>query len=73
MITLIRSETFDRWLQRLRDKTALIRILARLRNVGEGNFGDVKTDRRRRIGNAGAYRAGPSAVLHGSQWHHRFF
>lgn len=42
MITLIRSETFDRWLQRLRDKTALVRILAWLRNVGEGNFGDVK-------------------------------
>ena len=42
MITLIRSETFDRWLQRLRDKTALVRILARLRNVGEGNSGDVK-------------------------------
>jgi putative addiction module killer protein len=42
MITLVRSETFDRWLHRLRDKTALIRILARLRNVGEGNFGDVK-------------------------------
>ena len=43
MITLIRSETFDRWLNRLRDKTALVRILARLRNVGEGNFGDVKS------------------------------
>lgn len=42
MITLIRSETFDRRLQRLRDKTALVRILARLRNVGEGNFGDAR-------------------------------
>jgi putative addiction module killer protein len=43
MITLVRSETFDRWLNRLRDKTALVRILARLRNIGEGNFGDVKS------------------------------
>ena len=42
MITLVRSEMFDRWLHRLRDKTALVRILARLRNAGEGNFGDVK-------------------------------
>lgn len=42
MITLVRSETFDKWLHRLRDKTALVRILARLKNAGEGNFGDVK-------------------------------
>jgi putative addiction module killer protein len=42
MIALVRSETFAGWLHRLRDKTALVRILARLRNVGEGNFGDVK-------------------------------
>lgn len=42
MITLIRSQTFDNWLRRLRDKTAQFRILARLRNAGEGNFGDVK-------------------------------
>lgn len=42
MITLVRSKTFDRWLHRLRDKIALVRILARLKNAGEGNFGDVK-------------------------------
>lgn len=42
MITLVRSETFDRWLHRLRDKIAMVRILARLKNAGEGNFGDVE-------------------------------
>ena len=42
MYTLLRSDTFDRWLRKLHDKTAQARILARLKNAGEGHFGDVQ-------------------------------
>lgn len=42
MNTLLRSETFDRWLRKLRDAKAKARILARLEAATLGNFGDVK-------------------------------
>ena len=31
----------DRWVRRLRDRRAIARINARLRNVSMGNFGDI--------------------------------
>ena len=39
---MIESATFGRWLRGLRDRSALSRINARLRNVSLGNFGDAK-------------------------------
>ncbi len=33
---------FDKWLKKLKDRSAKIRILARLDRVTHGNFGDVK-------------------------------
>ena len=41
MIEIVESATFKRWLQRLRDRRAVARINARLRNVTFGHFGDV--------------------------------
>ncbi|KFX30112.1 type II toxin-antitoxin system RelE/ParE family toxin [Ralstonia solanacearum] len=42
MHTLIRSDTFDQWLEKLRDKRAKARIVARLVSASFGNFGDCK-------------------------------
>ncbi len=43
MIELIQSETFARWLGKLKDRSAIMRINARLRRLIEtGNFGDAK-------------------------------
>ncbi len=43
MIEVIQSETFARWLGKLKDRTAIMRINARIRRLTEtGNFGDVK-------------------------------
>ncbi|UCV14115.1 type II toxin-antitoxin system RelE/ParE family toxin [Quatrionicoccus australiensis] len=43
MIEIIQSETFARWLGKLKDRSAVMRINARLRRLTEtGNFGDVK-------------------------------
>ncbi|WP_412770382.1 type II toxin-antitoxin system RelE/ParE family toxin [Ralstonia solanacearum] len=42
MHTLIRSDTFDQWLEKLRDKRAKARITARLVSASFGNFGDCK-------------------------------
>jgi len=33
---------FDKWLKKLKDRSAKIRILARLDRVTQGNFGDIK-------------------------------
>ena len=42
MLTIVRSETFTRWLRRLRDAQARTRINARLRRVETtGNLGDA--------------------------------
>ena len=42
MIQIIESSTFKRWVRRLRDRAAVARINARLRNVTNGHFGDVR-------------------------------
>ncbi|MEN3165183.1 type II toxin-antitoxin system RelE/ParE family toxin [Tistrella mobilis] len=42
MIDLIKSDTFDRWLDALRDIRAKSRIQTRIRRLSLGNPGDVK-------------------------------
>ena len=42
MVTFLRSETFDTWLAKLKDKIGRARILHRIRAAEHGNFGDVK-------------------------------
>jgi putative addiction module killer protein len=43
MIEIIQSNTFARWLGKLKDRAAVMRINARLRRLTEtGNFGDAK-------------------------------
>lgn len=42
MIEIVESSTFKRWLRDLRDRGAVARINARLRNISLGNFGDAK-------------------------------
>ncbi len=42
MIRIIESSTFKRWIRRLRDRVAVARINARLRNVTNGHFGDIR-------------------------------
>ena len=42
MAEIIRSETFDRWLKRLRDSEVKARILMRIRRLSLGNPGDVQ-------------------------------
>lgn len=41
MLEIIKSETFDKWLKSLRDRTAIARINARLRRASLGNLGDT--------------------------------
>ena len=42
MLEIIESATFKRWVRGLRDRRAVARINARLRNASLGNFGDTK-------------------------------
>jgi putative addiction module killer protein len=42
MIVVIKSATFDRWFDALRDPNAKARIAVRIRRLGLGNPGDVK-------------------------------
>lgn len=42
MYEIIQSETFERWLKGLKDRQAIMRILARLRRVSEGSLGDTR-------------------------------
>ena len=42
MIEVLESATFKRWIRGLRDRNAVARINARLRNVSLGNAGDAK-------------------------------
>lgn len=43
MLEIIQSETFARWLGKLKDRQAIARINARIRRLSEtGSFGDVK-------------------------------
>jgi putative addiction module killer protein len=39
---LRKTEIFDRWFAKLKDRSAKIKILARLDRVENGNFGDYK-------------------------------
>lgn len=43
MIRILQTEVFRRWLHGLRDDQAVVRITARLRRVGQGNLGDVRS------------------------------
>lgn len=43
MIEVIKSATFDRWLRRLKDRRAQMRIQARIDRCAAGNPGDAKT------------------------------
>lgn len=43
MLEIVQSTTFSRWLAKLKDWAAIMRINARIRRVAEtGNFGDAK-------------------------------
>lgn len=42
MVSVIKSETFERWLSSLRDRVAQARIVSRLLRLEDGNFGDAK-------------------------------
>ena len=42
MIEVIESATFKRWIRGLRDRSAVARVNARLRNISMGNAGDAK-------------------------------
>ena len=42
MLDIVESATFSRWVEGLRDRRAVARIQARLRNVAMGNFGDTR-------------------------------
>lgn len=46
MLDVIQSETFARWLGKLKDRRAVAKINARIRRLSEtGSFGDVKPAR----------------------------
>jgi putative addiction module killer protein len=42
MVEVVRSETFDRWLRKLKDRQAVARVLVRIDRLAAGNPGDVK-------------------------------
>ena len=42
MFEIVESATFKRWIRRLRDRSAVARINARLRYVSLGNIGDAR-------------------------------
>ncbi|MDP3636724.1 MAG: type II toxin-antitoxin system RelE/ParE family toxin [Azonexus sp.] len=43
MLDIVQSETFSRWLSKLKDRSTIMRVNARLRRIAEtGNFGDAK-------------------------------
>ncbi len=42
MVEIVKSDTFDRWLRKLRDPLARSRIEMRLRRLSLGNAGDVR-------------------------------
>ena len=42
MIKIYKTDNFQKWLNRIRDKQALYRITTRLQRIEDGNFGDVK-------------------------------
>jgi putative addiction module killer protein len=42
MLEVVRSEAFDRWLRKLKDRQAVARVLVRIDRLAAGNPGDVK-------------------------------
>jgi len=42
MIEIVRTEVFDRWARKLKDRSALARISVCIRKMSLGNLGDVK-------------------------------
>lgn len=42
MVEIIKSDTFDRWLRKLRDSQAKARVEMRIRRLSLGNPGDVQ-------------------------------
>jgi len=42
MFEVIKTETFERWLRRLKDRMAVARINARIRRMSMGSLGDTK-------------------------------
>ncbi|EPT5086688.1 type II toxin-antitoxin system RelE/ParE family toxin [Salmonella enterica subsp. enterica] len=42
MKEIIRSAIFSGWLESLKDRKAVMRILARIERMSEGNFGDAE-------------------------------
>lgn len=40
---IYKTDTFNDWFDSLKDKTVKFRILARLKRISLGNFGDVKS------------------------------
>jgi putative addiction module killer protein len=42
MIEVRRTEDFTRWLKRLRDRTARMKIITRIQRIELGNVGDAK-------------------------------
>lgn len=43
MVEIVRSQTFVRWLKRLKDRRAIAKIVQRIDRLSLGNFGDVKS------------------------------
>jgi putative addiction module killer protein len=43
MNTILRTETFDIWLTKLKDARCKARIIERIRSAERGNFGDCKS------------------------------
>lgn len=42
MNTINRAETFSTWLAKLKDLKARVKIVIRIKQASQGNFGDVK-------------------------------
>ena len=42
MVEVVKSATFDRWLRRLKDRRAVVRVLVRVDRLAAGNAGDAK-------------------------------
>jgi putative addiction module killer protein len=42
LLEILRSSTYRRWFEKLRDRNAKARIDARIRRISLGNMGDVK-------------------------------
>ena len=43
MVEIVRTQTFVRWLKRLKDRRAIAKIVQRIDRLSLGNFGDVKS------------------------------